>query len=209
MLHVERCRIACGDRCGFRRLSRQLAGLSRGKLPGKRWARLACRRWVTARCGPPSSRPGPPGRLGPYRGVKCRASAAAWWSITRRMAAFIVYTLITAVSSSRPCSPYRARTALNVASLTCGDSSSSRPKRMISASSAVRVQGPCVSTAWSASSRCRPAGPAGRARSRCSRRWTPRRGADRSSVSAGQRRVVAQVVDEVESSAPACPAYVR
>ena len=40
-----------------------------------------------------------------YRGVKCRASAAAWWSITRRIAAFIVYTLITAVSSSRPCSP--------------------------------------------------------------------------------------------------------
>jgi hypothetical protein len=58
-----------------------------------------------ARCGPPSSRPGPMGRLGPYRGVKCRASAAAWWSITRRMFAFIVYTLITAVSSSRPCSP--------------------------------------------------------------------------------------------------------
>jgi hypothetical protein len=55
-----------------------------------------------ARCGPLSSRPGPPGRLGHYRGVKCRASAAAWWSITRRMAAFIVYTLITAVSSSRP-----------------------------------------------------------------------------------------------------------
>jgi hypothetical protein len=29
-----------------------------------------------ARCGPPSSCPGPPGRRGPYRGVKCRASAA-------------------------------------------------------------------------------------------------------------------------------------
>ena len=41
----------------------------------------------------------------PYRGVKCRASTTAWWSITRRIAAFIVYTLITAVSSSRPCSP--------------------------------------------------------------------------------------------------------
>jgi hypothetical protein len=53
----------------------------------------------------PSSRPRPTGRLGPYRGVKCRASAAAWWSITRRMFAFIVYTLITAVSSSRPFSP--------------------------------------------------------------------------------------------------------
>jgi len=52
--------------------------------------------------GPPSSRPGPTGRRGLYRGVTCRASAAAWWSITRRMAAFIVYTLITAVSSSRP-----------------------------------------------------------------------------------------------------------
>ena len=76
------------------------------------------------------------------------------------MFAFIVYTLITAVSSSRPFSPYRARTAVNVSSLTFGDSSSSRPKRMMSASSAVRPSsGPCVSTAWSASARvpaCRP-----------------------------------------------------
>ena len=39
-----------------------------------------------------------------------------------------MYTLITAVSSSRPCSPYRARTALNVASLTCGDSSKLPPE---------------------------------------------------------------------------------
>src|SRR6266516_2430949 len=54
-----------------------------------------------ARCVPPSFRPEPSGRRGRYRGVKCRASAAAWWSITRRIAVFIVYTLITAVSSIR------------------------------------------------------------------------------------------------------------
>src|SRR5262245_16746588 len=36
VLPVERGRVACGDRGGFRRLSRELAGLSRVNLPGKR-----------------------------------------------------------------------------------------------------------------------------------------------------------------------------
>ena len=84
--------------------SGEVGGRQRRRVPGA--VRLSVvLSWTTA-------------RLGPYRGVKCRASAAAWWFITRRMLAFIVYTLITAVSSSRPGSPYRARTALNVSSLT-------------------------------------------------------------------------------------------
>ena len=83
------------------------------------------RRRTSAAEGP--ERPSASLRLRCYRGAKCRASAAARWSIARRMVAFIMYTLITAVSSSRPFSPYRARTARNVSSCTCGASNSSRP----------------------------------------------------------------------------------
>jgi hypothetical protein len=158
-----------------------------------------------ARRGPPSSRPGPPGRLGPYRGGNCRASAAAWWSITRRMVACIVYTRLTAVSASRPCSPYRARTAWHVASRTCGDCRSSRPPRLMSASSAVRPpSGPGVSTAWSAASRVPtpPPGPGpavvggGRPRRGAARPLRRRR---------GQRGGGAQVVDEGGEQRPGLP----
>jgi len=64
VLPCARSHLAWGDRGGFRRLSRQVAGLSRGKMPGTRCARPVCRRGACA-TGQPLGSCACPWRAGP------------------------------------------------------------------------------------------------------------------------------------------------